>query len=282
LEINPFIIYKVIKKKNNPLKFLCAKILIRLHLSTFFTINRGGHYLLKFFPSAYSRALWIDPTFRIKSEENFFRDYLIQNDNVIDVGANIGTITLTCAKAIGKYGRLLSFEAHPKIFSYLKGNIQLNKLQNIDIHNIALSNENGFVNFSDAVSDGQNKILKNSSGIKVPSKKLDDFNFFENKISLLKIDVEGFELNVFKGSEKTLGSTNCIYFECVERLYQNYGYSFNDLFDFLINHDYKIYKFIQKQIKEISKSSKLQESQNLLAIKNLEEFLQRTNYELIS
>ena len=281
METNPLKIFNEIKKQNNPLKFLLAKILIRLHLSKFFTINRG-HYLLKFYPSAYSRALWIEPSFRIESEENFFRDYLKPNDNVIDVGANIGTITLTCAKAVGKNGKIISFEAHPKIFTFLKGNIQFNKQENVQIHNIALSNESGFVNFSDVISDGQNKILKNYDGIKIKSKKLDDFKLFQNKISLLKIDVEGFEIFVLKGSQETLNHTDCIYFECVERLYQNYGYSFNELFDFLILHNFKIYRFSDKQLENLSKNSLLSESQNLLAIKDIDQFIKRTKYQIFS
>jgi len=281
MELNPITIYKVAKNKNHPLKFLCAKILIRLHLSTLFNIDRK-FYLLKFYPSNYSRALWIEPTFRIKSEENFFRDYLKSEETMIDIGANIGTITLTCAKAVGNNGKIISFEPHPKIFQYLKGNVELNKQKNIEIHNLALSNKNGFSYFSDVVSDGQNKILKNTNGIKVSTKKLDDFNLFEHSVSLLKIDVEGFELFVFKGGEKTLKITNCIFFECVERLYKNYDYSFSNLFDFLLDHNFKIFKYNENKIQQIFKSSKLLPSQNLLAIKDVDDFLKRTNYVLIS
>ena len=281
MEINPITIYKAAKNKRHPIKFLCAKILMRLHLSTLFNIDRK-FYMLKFYPSAYSRALWVEPAFRIKSEENFFRDYLKSEETMIDIGANIGTITLACANAVGIKGKIISFEPHPKIFQYLKGNIDLNNQKNIEIHNLALSNKNGFSYFSDVVSDGQNKILKNTHGIKIVTKRLDDFNLFEHPISLLKIDVEGFELFVFQGGEKTLKIINCIFFECVEHLYNNYEYSFSNLFDFLIENNFKIFKYYENTIQQIFKSSKLLPSQNLLAIKDIDNFLKRTNYVLAS
>ena len=46
--------------------------------------------------------------------------------------------------------------------------------------------------------------LKNTHGIKIATKRMDDFNLFEHPISLLKIDFEGFELFVFQRGEKTL------------------------------------------------------------------------------
>lgn len=278
MEKNPLIIFRAIQQQNNPIKFFLAKILIRLNISKFFTIDRI-FYKLKFFPSAYSRALWIDPNFRI-NEENFFRDYLKSKDVVIDIGANIGTITLTCAAAVGKFGKVFSFEAHPKIFDFLSKNIQLNEQKNIEQYNLALSDKSGCIFFSDVISDGQNKVLQNNSGIKVTTKTLDSFEYFQNRISLLKIDVEGYELFVFKGGEKTLEKTDCIYFEVVERLYQNYNYSSKDVFDFLFKNNFEIFSLESKKIKKITNNFQLCESQNLLAIKNLNDFLKRTNYQI--
>ena len=75
--------------------------------------------------------------------------------------------------------------------------------------------------------------------------------YYQNRISLLKIDVEGYELFVFKGGEKTLEKTDCIYFEVVERLYQNFGYSSKDVFDFLFKKNFEIFSLENNKIKKI-------------------------------
>ena len=156
----------------------------------------------------------------------------------------------------------------------------MNEQKNIEQHNLALSDKSGYIYFSDVVSDGQNKVLQNNSGIKVTTKTLDSFGYYQNRISLLKIDVEGYELFVFKGGEKTLEKTDCIYFEVVERLYQNFGYSSKDVFNFLFKKNFEIFSLENNKIKKISNNFQLHASQNLLAIKNVNDFLKRTNYQV--
>ena len=60
--------------QKKPLKFIISKLLIRLKISKYFTIKQDG-YKLRFFPSALSRLLWIDPT-EPHTASIFFSDYL--------------------------------------------------------------------------------------------------------------------------------------------------------------------------------------------------------------
>ena len=266
--------------RKHPIKFICAKLLMRLHLSKFFLIDRKN-YTLGFYPSSYSRALWIEPNFRL-DQEFFYQNYLKKGDIVIDIGANIGTITITSAIKVGNTGKVYSVEAHPKIFQYLKGNIKQNNLTNVKLFNFAVGDKTGSVMFSNLASDGQNKIIDNKNGSKIPLVKIDDMDIKESSIDLLKIDVEGYEKFAFLGSENTLKKTACVHFESVPKHYENYGYSFFDIYNILNHHNFKLFRFLEnKKISSISHDY-IPQNEDLLAIRNPDDFINRTGFEIIN
>lgn len=267
--------------RKHPIKFICAKLLMRLHISKFLIINREN-YTLRFYPSSYSRALWIEPDFRL-DQELFYQNYLKKGDVVIDIGANIGTITIVSAIKVGNTGKVYSVEAHPRIFQYLTGNIKQNNLTNVKLFNFAVGDKTGTVTFSNIASDGQNKIIDdNKNGSSVSLIKIDDMNIKESTIDLLKIDVEGYEKFAFLGSENTLKKTNCVYFEAVPKHYKNYGYSFLDIYNILNNHNFKLFRFVENKKISLITHDYIPQNEDLLAIKNPDDFMDRTGFEIIN
>ncbi|MEO6119709.1 MAG: FkbM family methyltransferase, partial [Terriglobales bacterium] len=184
------------------LKRLAARVLRDSRLCTLLTIQRQG-YKLRFHPSSFSAGLWVDPGMAVR-DEVFVRRYLRPGDVMVDIGANIGTMTLTAAATVAQ---VFSIEAHPRTFKYLKENVELNGRTNVHLLNVALGAEASTMRFSNLRDDDLNHIAEDGL-IPVPVVPLDELSF--PTIALLKIDVEGFEKFVFEGGKNTLGKVSCV------------------------------------------------------------------------
>lgn len=245
-----------------------ARLLIRLKISQLFRIKQKD-FSLRFYPSSMSRVLWVDQFLSGASYlegEQFFRRYLLQGDVVVDVGANIGFFTLLSSVLAGKDGRVYSIEPHPRIYEYLQGNLTLNKAENVCSFNVAMGNKNGIVRFSDRKSDDANSVAIEDYGIKVPLRKLDELGIEDASISLLKIDVEGYEKFVIEGGEHTLRKVQCVYFESIERNCLTYGYGIADLLQLLINQGFKILAIEGNRVRSIVPELCPESWKNLVAV----------------
>jgi len=272
-----FRLIKSMEKREKPLKFLVGIFLIKLNVSYFFKIKMKD-YFLSFYPTALSLTLWLDAKAR-NEDETFFESYLRKGDNVIDVGANIGSLTLKAASLI-KNGKVFAIEPHPQIYKYLVENIKLNNFDNIECFKIIAGNENQLQSFSDVKSDDQNSVRIDDEGIKLRQQKIDDFIDNELEFALIKIDVEGYEKFVILGAKNVLKKTKCVYFEASDKLYKNYQYTYQDIFTLLTSLGFTIFKIQENKIIKVTDSySPIGE--NLLAIKNTDEFLDRTKLTII-
>lgn len=158
-----------------------GKILIKTGLSLLFRIKKNG-YSMRFYPTKISLVLWVDSFYgrsTYSAEEQFFRDYLHEGDVFCDIGANIGLYTLVAAITISDSGRVYAVEAHPKIYGYLLGNIRINKLTNVQTHDVALGDENKVMQFSNKKRDDETVIAFNGSGIFVNMTRLDNLDIRE-------------------------------------------------------------------------------------------------------
>lgn len=210
-----------------------------------------------------------------RDDEAFLRTYLKKGDTVIDVGANIGNMTLTAAKIVGNSGKVISLEAHPITYKYLCNNINLNKLNNVNAINLAVGDKNGLVSFSHCIHDDINSVICDG-GITVRSSTLDSLLFNDSmKINLLKIDTEGFELMVLKGASNCLTKIECILFESEEELFIRYGYTTSDLLNFIKSYGFKVYKLNGNKLYDISAPYTSMINENLLGIKDISNFMMR-------
>ncbi|MCG6536584.1 MAG: FkbM family methyltransferase, partial [Syntrophales bacterium LBB04] len=150
---------------------------------------------------------------------------------------------------------------------------------NVELFNCAVGKENGDVFFADLGADDLNRVIVDSKGIKVPIRKLDDIINCSN-ISLIKIDVEGFEKFVLEGAIQTLKNTEILYFESWENHFNNYSYHTTDILGYLCNIGFKVFKISGEQLIELNINYMSMSCENLVAIRNVSEFLSRTGYFL--
>ncbi|MEO5375818.1 MAG: FkbM family methyltransferase [Alphaproteobacteria bacterium] len=126
---------------------------------------------------------------------------------VVDAGANIGTHTVFLAKAVGPQGAVFSFEPQRLVFQMLAANIALNALTNVRAYWAAAGREPGTIiaPIADPTAEqnfGGMELGGFATGDLVPVMTIDSFNL--PVCHLIKIDVEGMELDVVEGAAATI------------------------------------------------------------------------------
>jgi FkbM family methyltransferase len=138
-----------------------------------------------------------------------FRSHLRPGMTVVDVGANYGHYALTAANAVGRDGTVLAFEPQPGICADLKRNASLLSHDNLLVFAIALGDRDGEALMTvDRTTSGWSSLVAElvpSPGdpIRVPVRRLCDVLAEvapHRKVGLMKVDVEGFEAQVFRGA----------------------------------------------------------------------------------
>ena len=216
--------------------FYLSRFLRHTRLCLFLNI-KCGNIILKFFPSSLSTTLWVFPEYS-KIDVKNIRENLKNNDTFVDVGANIGQLSLEAWKKVGLNGNVIAIEGNKKIFNYLSKNVILNDAK-IELFNVIIGEQSGYAGIEDKKADDMNQVLENGD-IKMCT--LDEICCDLKKIDLLKIDVEGYELEVLKGGVSTLTKTNKIILEILEDLTNSFDYSPEDIKKFLKTKNFKLYK----------------------------------------
>lgn len=121
-------------------------------------------------------------------------------DTIVDLGSNIGFFILLESLYYKK--KHLGIEPIKKNFELLKRNVNLNKLSNVELYNIALGDKNGFVNMSVPLEGNWARVDSTRGRIEqVKMQLMEDF-FNENKVNLsnalIRCDIEGYEYELFK------------------------------------------------------------------------------------
>jgi len=121
----------------------------------------------------------------------------------IDIGAWIGPISLVASK-LNKHCH--SIEPDPTSFSQLKENININNIQNVTCHNIAITNKTEMLTLGNDEEMGTSNTRINASRnlFTIQGKSLNEFvselNILQDDISMVKLDTEGAEINILQDS----------------------------------------------------------------------------------
>ena len=145
-----------------------------------------------------------------EAEMNWFLDQMKPGRTFIDVGANIGIYSLHASRRLCLTGKVHAFEPTPETFGILTRNVQLNRLTNVECHEIALADRSGMLYLVAGDRPASNSTAEASTesegGVAIPAVTLDEFctsNSVAN-VDFIKVDIEGGELAFFKGGRETL------------------------------------------------------------------------------
>lgn len=214
-----------------------------------------------------------------KGTLDFIKHHLPEGGVFLDIGANIGLMSIYASIVCGASGKVFSFEANPETLEILKENISLNKITNIVTVGKAVGSKADKLKIYNnwSVNRGGATLIKPSGsneGVDVDMIALDETEPFNSlRISMVKIDVEGFELDVLLGMKKILSASAppVLIIECSADRNNNYE-STHSIYDFVSSlGKYKIFKLSDTKerigtLKEITTKNELPKHDNIFCM----------------
>ncbi|MDX1627567.1 MAG: FkbM family methyltransferase [Fulvivirga sp.] len=187
--------------------------------------------------------------------EHFLNRYLKEGDVFIDVGASIGLVSLFASNQVGAEGKVIAFEPNPWVYNRLSDIVRLNNKKNIKTYELAISDTSGWLslnlNNADSILMTRSSMLfadQNAQHTEVLVSSLDTFIPSQTNIDILKVDVEGVELEVLRGSRRLIEKQQPLV--CVEihgLFFDDHEKHVNEIFSFFDNMNYSCYNLYKKK-----------------------------------
>ncbi|SAL24369.1 FkbM family methyltransferase [Caballeronia humi] len=176
-------------------------------------------------------------------ESQFIMQLVGGSGLVVEVGANIGAHSIAMAKtAAQNHQTMVVFEPQPVIFQNLCANLALNNIQNVRAWPFACGAEKGELHFpsQDYYSPGNfgGVSMQTEAGantVVVPCVTLDEM-LGGALVSLIKLDVEGFELSALQGAQRTIGRSRPVLYVENDRMDRSPA-----LIEWIWSQDYRVW-----------------------------------------
>ena len=196
-------------------------------------------------------------TGRYEAEElDLMRPLLRPGQTIIDVGANVGYTARFFAQAVGRTGDVHAFEPNPVIYPLLKQNVA--SLERVSVYNLGLSSSNdelplflagnnhGVACFSEKYPATHLAYREDEPMRTANAKVVIGDEFLERKgidhVDVIKIDVEGWELNVLSGLAQTISASRdlTLFCEFNPQAQECAGRCRTELIDWLVNRQFSL------------------------------------------
>jgi FkbM family methyltransferase len=219
----------------------------------------GEHWVLAPVMSG-TRLMWLDLGDRYVSraclmdnyepvESGFVRRTLKPDSIFLDIGANIGWFTMIGSTILGDKGHIHAFEPRPPTVSRLKRTIEANALgDRVTVHDFALSSSEGegFISWARGTDNPGGSFISESEltggmeSERVPLRPLDSLNL--GAVDFIKMDVEGSEMKVILGGERTFFSSRPVIMTEINpsALRNISNVSPNEFIDFFRERNYRV------------------------------------------
>ena len=224
-----------------------------------------------FFPEGFLLKRRLQRSIKRNDEQeiNLVKKFIKSGTDSIDVGVYRGVYSYEMSKYSEK---VHSFEPNPIIFKYINKNLK-KFIKNIHLYNFALSNQNKTINLKIPIrNSNSNKEIfeeyyemgkatihnennfENYENFEIQTKKIAELNF-DNKISFIKIDVEGHELEVIEGAKNTIKRDKPVLLVEIEKQYTKKEVA--ESINFINSLGYKSYFFNKKDLKSTTELNNL-------------------------
>ena len=235
-----YIIFRLIRK------FLVKDIIIKIYnFKVFGSIkkNKTSYFLLK-------KCEFGDYQ-ELKTIKKFSNKNKIM---LIDCGCNYGFYSFYTA-SLSKKNLVISVEASQETSREFLKNLKLNNFENVRLQNSAISNtDNDYILFNESKNDWESSQTHNEfhsySVSKVYTLKIDTLTKninFKDFLTIIKLDVEGNEMNVLKGASAFIEETSpFIIIEISKYIFEDKN-NIEYLENFLLNYDYSMYNTNKKK-----------------------------------
>lgn len=219
------------------MKTKVLRVALRIFPRAFITSFSDG--LLFYFGPP--ETLFLEP-YSIK----LFKQSLRPGATVLDIGAHRGYYTLIATKGVGDKGRVYAFEPSPENLWLLRRNVELNGFSNVHIIGKAVSNQERKAVLYYGKDSGSNSLFPNSHVFKdskaaVECISIDNY-LKEDIVDVIKIDIEGGELDALRGMQETLSKSKSLVMLCEfnPKLLREAGVDTAELLGFLKNMGFEI------------------------------------------
>lgn len=149
------------------------------------------------------KELLLDEIYKFKSDK--------VNPKILDIGANIG-LSILFFKELYPEAEIVAFEADPKIYNYLKDNVQSNGYQDVKLINKAVWYENTTLSFVSDGADGGQISSNADNSVEVQTVDIAEL-LKENQFDFIKLDIEGAEEFVVPRCKGLLDSVRHFFIE---------------------------------------------------------------------
>jgi FkbM family methyltransferase len=190
-----------------------------------------------------------------RQERLFLNRFLRPRDVFMDVGANIGLFTLLAARRVGIKGHVYAFEPCLETHRRLLDNVSLNRFENVSCYPLALSDRAAVLQMKRSLDgyDAWNSLGQPTMGSSfavedVSAVSLDDFlqeRDLVGRVTMIKVDVEGWETRVLAGGVAALARTDAptLQVEFTEQAARSAGSSCKELYHLLEELGYGMFRY---------------------------------------
>lgn len=268
--------------QNNPIKALIKRLvwMVRWKVTDRPSIVPFAKTLKIMIPKTGSGAGIYYRGFSEPDTADFFDRFLRPGMVMFDVGAHIGEYALLAAKLVGASGEVHAFEPQAQLFPVLTQSVRLNDFNHVVLNRTAVSDRVGELEFQVLDEPSMSSIRKQTSTAetdKIVSVACTSLDIYwgdrQDKIDIIKVDVEGAEKLVFQGATALLSlppdrSPTWI-FEYSANNYADFGYESIEILHLLQHHGYEIWQYNGAgQIERFDPDARVADIVNLVATKD--------------